>query len=204
MWRPVLGRHLVLSRSCFTTWSLFIWRDDSSRHGERIVHHHAPAPKQCGWICYYPQTTSRFTKWSPYITFRSVSLSKGAVKQLPLHDTSTTETVPESVICRVSCSMRRGHVSLPCHPFLTRISWNTIPFYGVTFCYSITHARNERFVLPFAKGCVKHAYLLLYNTHSKLHTETQKTESRTSNVRLRLFEFSVNIRNCVAGIPKKL
>ena len=54
------------------------------------------------------------------------------------------------------------------------------------------------------KGCVKHASLLLYNTHSKLHTETQKTESRTSNVRLRLFEFSVNIRNFVAGIPKKL
>ena len=29
-------------------------------------------------------------------------------------------------------------------------------------------------------------------------------EYRTSNVRLRLFEFSVNIRSFVAGIPKKL
>ena len=51
---------------------------------------------------------------------------------------------------------------------------------------------------------MKHAYLLLYNTHSKLHTETEKTEFRIPNVRLRLFEFSVNIRNFVAEIPKKL
>ena len=51
---------------------------------------------------------------------------------------------------------------------------------------------------------MKHAYLLLDNTHSKLHTETEKTEFRIPNVRLRLFEFSVNIRNFVGRSTKKL
>jgi len=40
--------------------------------------------------------------------------------------------------------------------------------------------------------------------HSKSNTKVEKTESRTSNVRLRLFGFSVNIRNFVGRIPKKL
>ena len=51
---------------------------------------------------------------------------------------------------------------------------------------------------------MKHVSLLFENTHSKIHTEIEKAEFRASNVRLRLFEFSVNIRNFVAKIPKKL
>ena len=40
---------------------LFMWRDDSSRHDERIFHRLPPAPKQCGWMfaCDRPPRVSR-------------------------------------------------------------------------------------------------------------------------------------------------